>query len=761
MLIRNFSKLFLRSGSSVKHHLGTFQKFSNLEINKIMNKEDEMSLFEVGKDTKFTFLSCRQAFERLTNKQKQYAHYMAKATWYGSLITLYQTSVESPAIFLLMFSTFRSVSSMEEMKKKCCEVLTEEEYQALIFYYSGVLCYMGNYKGFGDTKIVPNIPKEKYLKLYTEIFRDVVLFEENELKEVVDDIFSLEPIKRQLGYDGKGTTTYLTSNITEEDADAAKVFMSERHIEPYNTRLAKDRSSGELKIIIASQGSTKTNIDGFDLFTPIQFKERKFRIVRGDHCILMKRCADFLEKAQKNSANDYQKEMLEKYIESFRTGSLVAHIDGSRNWILDTRPSVESYIGFIETYRDPTGQRGEFEGFVSMVNAERSKVFGDLVKNAEKYISTLPWSKEYEKDRFLKPDFTSLDILAFGGSGVPAGINIPNYDEVRQNEGFKNVSLGNVIGASLKEKDLDRITFIDENEKELFSDYRIPAFDVQVGLHELLGHGTGKLFRKLKNGTFNFDAESTINPLTKEKVTTYYNSGEGYDGMFGEVSSSYEECRAECVGLYLCVNKDILKLFGIAPEKMDHLIFNNWLSMCRAGLCGLEYYTPETQRWRQAHMQARYVILQVLLEAGAVEIVEIKGEEDQSDLRVRMNLPDILSKGFKAISDFLVKLQTYKSIGDKKEGISMYKKYSTVNEKFMEWRKIVIAKRLSRKLIVQANTKIEENDLVSIVDYEESADGMLKSWFDGNRLLELEEKDLMQEMKTLYELNRREFAPID
>ena len=106
--------------------------------------------------------------------------------------------------------------------------------------------------------------------------------------------------------------------------------------------------------------------------------------------------------------------------------------------------------------------------------------------------------------------------------------------------------------------------------------YLTPTFLFIVGLHELLGHGSGKLLRKEADGSLNFPSD-VVNPLDGLPVSKMYEPGESYDSKFTRLGSAYEECRAECVGLYLSTDKDVLKIFGISDsEEMFNHTYTNW-----------------------------------------------------------------------------------------------------------------------------------------------------------------------------------------
>ncbi|XP_030638508.1 dipeptidyl peptidase 3 [Chanos chanos] len=698
------------------------------------------SQYYLPNDIGISALDCGEAFKLLSPKEKLYAHYLSRAAWYGGLVVLLQTSPESANIYVLLQRMFRKQPPAQLESVATAAGLSPEEYQAFLVYAAGLYANMGNYKSFGDTKFIPNLPKNKFKALvwHSQAFKESPGEMEQLWNSCSELIYSLENRQKQLGLGEKGITTYFSGNCCLDDAELAQKFLDSKNLSAYNTRLFKKDAEGkhcyEVRLASAVKKECAVDGEGETCCGKYEFEDSMFIVKRGDYAPLMERVCQNLEKAKTYAANENQKHMLEEYIRSFTFGSVDAHKEGSRFWIKDKGPIVESYIGFIESYRDPFGSRGEFEGFVAVVNKAMSARFAQLVSSAEILLPELPWPTAFEKDRFLKPDFTSLDVLTFAGSGIPAGINIPNYDDIRQTEGFKNVSLGNVLAvayATQKEK----LTFLEESDKDVYIKWKGPSFEVQVGLHELLGHGSGKLFVQDEKGNLNFDQQSVRNPETGELITSWYKGSETWDSKFSTIASSYEECRAECVGLYLCLNKQVLSIFGHEGEEAEEVVYINWLNMVRAGLLGLEFYTPESKSWRQAHMQARFVILRVLLEVGEgfVTLKERTGADGLPDAVITLDRSKIHTVGKNAIQKFLCKLQVCKATADVQGGRALYEGYSAVTDdgahNFLRLREIVLLRKEARKMFVQANTRLQ-GDAVELVEYEGSAAGLILSFID-------------------------------
>ncbi|KAI0842081.1 putative dipeptidylpeptidase III [Hypoxylon sp. FL0890] len=683
-------------------------------------------------------LEIEKHFDALTDRQKRYAHFISRASFQGSRIVARQISPESEPIFDFILALHKS-SGGDWKALQAKAGISDEDLGHFLQYAAQFLGNNGNYKSFGDSKFIPRCPESAFAAL-AATSPDAQKF----YNTTSGAIFSADnPSLLHLGYPEQGhmTTYYPDSrDITKAEIDAVSAWMAKKGLLPENTRLAK-KKDGLFEIWIASANTTIPS-EGGDIGKETTFKiedgvlaGKTINLVYGDYFKELAAVTASIRKAAENADNENQKKMHDAYAKSFEEGSLLAFKDSQRFWIRDKGPMVESNVGFIETYRDPAGIRAEWEGFAAVVNLERTRAFGALVEAAPSLIPHLPWDKDFEKDKFLSPDFTSLEVLTFAGSGIPLGINIPNYDDIRQTEGFKNVSLGNVLSAKAPD---EKIPFIAEKDLDVYKRYQDGAFEVQVGLHELTGHGCGKLLQETSPGEFNFDKKNPpISPLTGKPVTTWYKPGQTWSSVFGSWSGSYEECRAELVAMYLSCEFPVLKIFGFGDGSIDidgeagDVLYASYLSMARAGLTALEMWDPKSGKWGQAHSQARFSILKCFLEAGDNFCKLDYTGDDLTDLKISLDRSKILTAGRKAVGEYLQKLHIYKSTADVETGTKFYADMTHVDPDFWgkKVRDEVLRNKQPRKVFIQANTYIDEaTGKVTLKHYDATPEGMIQSW---------------------------------
>ena len=109
-----------------------------------------------------------------------------------------------------------------------------------------------------------------------------------------------------------------------------------------------------------------------------------------------------------------------------------------------------------------------------------------------------------------------------------------------------------------------------------------------MGIHELLGHGSGKLYHAGTDDANSLVASGMKHPISGEPISgPFYAPGATWDTTFAKLASPYEECRAECAGIYLCLEPTVLSIFGFSDaseESVHDVSYINWLLMAHAGL---------------------------------------------------------------------------------------------------------------------------------------------------------------------------------
>lgn len=279
-----------------------------------------------------------------------------------------QISPESEAIYDFILSLHEaSAGDWPSLAKKAG--VSEKDLTDFLDYAAMFLGNNGNYKSFGDSKFIPRCDESVFKALAATSPKADQFYSATK-----GAVFSADkPGLLHLGYveDGHMTTYYPeTAAIANAEIDAISAWMEKKGLLPENTRLRKT-GDGNFELLIASAISQVPS-EGGDIGQETEFviddgalKGKTIKLTYGDYSKEMRAIAEYIKKAAENGDNPTQTDMHTAYAKSFETGSLLDFKNSQRFWIRDKGPMVECNIGFIETYRDPAGIRGEWEGFAA------------------------------------------------------------------------------------------------------------------------------------------------------------------------------------------------------------------------------------------------------------------------------------------------------------------------------------------------------------------------------------------------------------
>lgn len=269
-----------------------------------------------------------------------------------------------------------------------------------------------------------------------------------------------------------------------------------------------------------------------------------------------------------------------------------------------------------------------------------------------------------------------------------------------------------------------------KDERELYLKHCQQTYYLYIVFHELFGHGTGRFLEETAKDVLNFDfLNPPINPVTDKAIDSWYLLDQTYTQVFGDIAGSVDECRAECVGSYLLSNRDLLDMCGfteLTDLKVSDLEYTLYMEIGIDGLRGLRDYSPDGKKWGQAHSRAHFAMLRTLLET-CDDFMSIKIDPETNKLHVHVDRSKIATHGRPAIGLLALKLHIFRCTADIKRCRSFYEDLTAVEEPYLSWRQITMARTQATTIFVQPNTCLD-GDTVTVKEYPANVEGMIQSW---------------------------------
>tara|TARA_Y100000589_G_scaffold74329_1_gene67683 strand:+ start:17166 stop:19226 length:2061 start_codon:yes stop_codon:yes gene_type:complete len=313
----------------------------------------------------------------------------------------------------------------------------------------------------------------------------------------------------------------------------------------------------------------------------------------------------WIKKAKKVAENEDQKKSFDLLIDYYTTGEIKKWDDYCVQWV-NTKTDIDWINGFVEVYGDAAGRKGAYESIVQIKDMEASKTTEVINEYVQWFEDNSSIMDEHKKENVVGVSYKVVTVAMESGDASPSspiGVNLPNNNWIRTEQGSKSVSLGNLIsaysGAATGSGFLNEFCF-NEEEIERAKKYGDAADKLGTLLHEVVGHASGKIN----------DGVGT----PKETLKNY--------------KSTLEEARADLVALYYIMNPKLIEIGLMESLECGKAEYDSYI---RNGLMLQLRRIELGQNIEQDHMRNRQLVSAWAYERGLKEnVIEKKAKNNKT-----------------------------------------------------------------------------------------------------------------------------------